>query len=213
MCLISDGLSVSPIIPVVCGSSLTGLSVYSVNSDELSFIFLWLVVCCFLSDWVVCLFSQLWWVVFYLPLTICLLSPIWPFCLPVLSTLTKLVFFRPLTGCLCLLSDRLSYIVRHLECYFSQVFINVWALNWHLKPLQIHIKVKLYIFEIWQVRDHFNAFIAEHPNGKMKMKDFREMMSKVYWGPIAALVMQLEHKDSSTCLDSCYIGFPVNVHC
>ena len=203
----------SPIIPVVCGSSLTGLSVYSVNSDELSFIFLWLVVCCFLSDWVVCLFSQLWWVVFYLPLTICLLSPIWPFCLPVLSTLTKLVFFRPLTGCLCLLSDRLSYIVRHLECYFSQVFINVWALNWHLKPLQIHIKVKLYIFEIWQVRDHFNAFIAEHPNGKMKMKDFREMMSKVYWGPIAALVMQLEHKDSSTCLDSCYIGFPVNVHC
>ena len=29
-----------------------------------------------------------------------------------------------------------------------------------------------------QVRDHFNAFIAEHPNGKMKMKDFREMMSK-----------------------------------
>nr|AGT28474.1 neuronal calcium sensor 2 [Pseudodiaptomus annandalei] len=29
-----------------------------------------------------------------------------------------------------------------------------------------------------QVREHFNAFVAEHPNGKMKMKDFREMMSK-----------------------------------
>merc|ERR1712123_457350 len=29
-----------------------------------------------------------------------------------------------------------------------------------------------------EVRDAFNAFIAEHPNGKMKPKDFREMMSK-----------------------------------
>ena len=29
-----------------------------------------------------------------------------------------------------------------------------------------------------QVRESFDAFIAEHPNGKMKPKDFREMMSK-----------------------------------
>ncbi|XP_023348501.1 neuronal calcium sensor 2 [Eurytemora carolleeae] len=29
-----------------------------------------------------------------------------------------------------------------------------------------------------QVREHFDAFVAEHPNGKMKKKDFREMMSK-----------------------------------
>ena len=29
-----------------------------------------------------------------------------------------------------------------------------------------------------QVKESFNAFIAEHPNGKMKPKDFREMMSK-----------------------------------
>merc|ERR1712029_107774 len=29
-----------------------------------------------------------------------------------------------------------------------------------------------------QVRESFNAFIQEHPNGKMKPKDFREMMSK-----------------------------------
>ena len=27
------------------------------------------------------------------------------------------------------------------------------------------------------VRESFNAFIAEHPNGKMKPKDFREIMS------------------------------------
>jgi hypothetical protein len=30
-----------------------------------------------------------------------------------------------------------------------------------------------------KVQEHFNAFIAEHPNGKMKKKDFKEMMSKV----------------------------------
>jgi len=29
-----------------------------------------------------------------------------------------------------------------------------------------------------QVREAFNAFIEEHPNGKMKPKDFREMMAK-----------------------------------
>jgi len=29
-----------------------------------------------------------------------------------------------------------------------------------------------------QVREQFDAFVAEHPNGKMKKKDFREMMSK-----------------------------------
>jgi Ca2+-binding EF-hand superfamily protein len=29
-----------------------------------------------------------------------------------------------------------------------------------------------------QVKESFEAFIAEHPNGKMKPKDFREMMSK-----------------------------------
>eukprot|EP00091_Calanus_sinicus_P000872 TRINITY_DN1082_c0_g1_i4.p1 TRINITY_DN1082_c0_g1~~TRINITY_DN1082_c0_g1_i4.p1 ORF type:complete len:196 (+),score=75.63 TRINITY_DN1082_c0_g1_i4:221-808(+) len=29
-----------------------------------------------------------------------------------------------------------------------------------------------------QVKEAFNAFVAEHPNGKMKPKDFREMMSK-----------------------------------
>merc|ERR1712236_153574 len=29
-----------------------------------------------------------------------------------------------------------------------------------------------------QVKDSFDAFVAEHPNGKMKPKDFREMMSK-----------------------------------
>jgi len=29
-----------------------------------------------------------------------------------------------------------------------------------------------------QVRDAFNAFVEEHPNGKMKPKDFREMMGK-----------------------------------
>jgi len=29
-----------------------------------------------------------------------------------------------------------------------------------------------------QVKESFDAFIAEHPNGKMKPKDFREMMSK-----------------------------------
>merc|ERR1711910_1718 len=29
-----------------------------------------------------------------------------------------------------------------------------------------------------QVKEAFDAFIAEHPNGKMKPKDFREMMSK-----------------------------------
>merc|ERR1712025_617082 len=29
-----------------------------------------------------------------------------------------------------------------------------------------------------QVRQSFNSFITEHPNGKMKPKDFREMMSK-----------------------------------
>ena len=28
-----------------------------------------------------------------------------------------------------------------------------------------------------EVKDAFNAFIAEHPNGKMKPKDFREIMS------------------------------------
>jgi len=29
-----------------------------------------------------------------------------------------------------------------------------------------------------QVREQFDAFVAEHPNGKMKKKDFREMMQK-----------------------------------
>ena len=29
-----------------------------------------------------------------------------------------------------------------------------------------------------QVKESFNAFVAEHPNGKMKPKDFREMMAK-----------------------------------
>merc|ERR1711936_1113312 len=29
-----------------------------------------------------------------------------------------------------------------------------------------------------QVKEAFDAFVAEHPNGKMKPKDFREMMSK-----------------------------------
>merc|ERR1711910_25910 len=29
-----------------------------------------------------------------------------------------------------------------------------------------------------QVKESFDAFVAEHPNGKMKPKDFREMMSK-----------------------------------
>ena len=29
-----------------------------------------------------------------------------------------------------------------------------------------------------QVRESFDAFVAEHPNGKMRRKDFREMMSK-----------------------------------
>merc|ERR1711892_764184 len=28
-----------------------------------------------------------------------------------------------------------------------------------------------------EVKDAFNAFVAEHPNGKMKPKDFREIMS------------------------------------
>merc|ERR1712033_131074 len=28
-----------------------------------------------------------------------------------------------------------------------------------------------------EVKDTFNAFVAEHPNGKMKPKDFREIMS------------------------------------
>ncbi len=31
---------------------------------------------------------------------------------------------------------------------------------------------------IFQVREQFDAFVAEHPNGKMKKKDFREMMQK-----------------------------------
>jgi Ca2+-binding EF-hand superfamily protein len=29
-----------------------------------------------------------------------------------------------------------------------------------------------------QVREQFDAFVAEHPNGKMKKKEFREMMTK-----------------------------------
>jgi hypothetical protein len=29
-----------------------------------------------------------------------------------------------------------------------------------------------------QVKESFNVFVAEHPNGKMKPKDFREMMAK-----------------------------------
>merc|ERR1712033_14825 len=29
-----------------------------------------------------------------------------------------------------------------------------------------------------QVKDAFDSFVAEHPNGKMKPKDFREMMGK-----------------------------------
>ncbi|XP_023345503.1 neuronal calcium sensor 2 [Eurytemora carolleeae] len=29
-----------------------------------------------------------------------------------------------------------------------------------------------------QIREHFDAFVAEHPSGKMNKKDFREMMSK-----------------------------------
>ena len=29
-----------------------------------------------------------------------------------------------------------------------------------------------------QVKESFEAFLAEHPNGKLKMKDFREMMAK-----------------------------------
>jgi len=29
-----------------------------------------------------------------------------------------------------------------------------------------------------QVREQFDAFVTEHPNGKMKKKDFREMMTK-----------------------------------
>merc|ERR1712002_928786 len=32
--------------------------------------------------------------------------------------------------------------------------------------------------DVGQVREHFDAFVAEHPNWKMKKKDFREMMSK-----------------------------------
>merc|ERR1712136_45121 len=32
--------------------------------------------------------------------------------------------------------------------------------------------------DVVQVREHFDAFVAEHPNGKMKRKDFREMMAK-----------------------------------
>ncbi|XP_023345502.1 recoverin isoform X2 [Eurytemora carolleeae] len=30
----------------------------------------------------------------------------------------------------------------------------------------------------FQVREYFDSFVAEHPNGKMKKKDFRDMMSK-----------------------------------
>merc|ERR1712210_185188 len=29
-----------------------------------------------------------------------------------------------------------------------------------------------------QVKEHFDAFVAEHPDGKMRPKDFREMMQK-----------------------------------
>ena len=29
-----------------------------------------------------------------------------------------------------------------------------------------------------QVKESFDAFLAEHPNGKLKIKDFREMMVK-----------------------------------
>merc|ERR1712243_408984 len=32
--------------------------------------------------------------------------------------------------------------------------------------------------DVVQVREHFDAFVAEHPNGKMKKKDFRDMMSQ-----------------------------------
>jgi hypothetical protein len=34
------------------------------------------------------------------------------------------------------------------------------------------------------VRDLFNSFIADHPDGKMKMKTFREMISKVGVGGV-----------------------------
>merc|ERR1711951_256674 len=32
--------------------------------------------------------------------------------------------------------------------------------------------------DVVQVREQFDAFVLEHPNGKMKKKDFREMMAK-----------------------------------
>jgi len=31
-----------------------------------------------------------------------------------------------------------------------------------------------------QVKEQFEAFKTEHPNGKMKRKDFKEMMSKAF---------------------------------
>jgi len=47
-----------------------------------------------------------------------------------------------------------------------------------LRPQDIEDLMKSSGFNEEQVKEAFNAFVADHPNGKMKPKDFREMVSK-----------------------------------
>ena len=36
-----------------------------------------------------------------------------------------------------------------------------------------------YNFDDYQIREYFEAFVAAHPNGRMKKGDFREMVEMV----------------------------------
>jgi len=61
--------------------------------------------------------------------------------------------------------------------------------------------------EVVQVREQFDAFVAEHPNGKMKKKEFREMMSKALPGKDAGKMEKHVFRIYDTNGDG-YIDFP-----
>ena len=82
---------------------------------------------------------------------------------------------------------------REIEMKFRCIPFHGWRLQ---SPNPSYVKCCCFFFSLirWQatwwgkashcnvsqdVREQFNAFITEHPNGKMKKKDFGEMMKKV----------------------------------
>merc|ERR1711973_759084 len=62
----------------------------------------------------------------------------------------------------------------------SQIFIIMGSKNGKpvLTEQQAEALAQSSGLDVVQVREHFDAFVLEHPNGKMKKKDFREMMAK-----------------------------------